>query len=342
MTIAQHPSKRHLVSLSPAMGGKQSLCRRHSHCRSAKPKAPTFSTLRTASMLALLCGCLYLGGCATRNGYVNHVMQPDLAPPAKESAESNKPMYLSLIRQMQEQGAYYASLANIEAFRQRYGSPPELSGLQADALRETGQLDAAGKIYQTLLNSNQAGAAWHGLGLIAAAQRQNDKAEQALSKAAQIDPVNANYLGDLGYQRLRAGQITAAHEPLAKAAELAPANVKAVSNLVVWMLLSGDEAQASAAMQRANLPEPAREQVRKLAIQLRAAPPPVAAPAAAAVAATTIAVVIPAAHKPQQVPPPQEQDALNAQQPSPPQIVGIPDSMLERFGSSSTPSEAHP
>ena len=42
-----------------------------------------------------------------------------------EKAEITNPAtYLSLIRKMQEQGLYYASLAHIDAYEQRYGHAP--------------------------------------------------------------------------------------------------------------------------------------------------------------------------------------------------------------------------
>ncbi|GGA01861.1 hypothetical protein GCM10011408_24070 [Dyella caseinilytica] len=178
-------------------------------------------------------------------------------------------MYLDLIRQMQQQGAYYASLAHIDAFRLRYGDPPELQRLQGDALRETGQDAAAGKVYQGMLRGPEAAAAWHGLGLIAANAQRYAEAEKSLLQATQLEPVNVTYLNDLGYSRLAAGNVDAAHEPLAEAAELEPANTKVVSNLALWASLQGDEVQADAIMQRANLPPATRDAVHKLALQMR-------------------------------------------------------------------------
>ena len=278
---------------------------------------------------AVLAASLLLGACASHGGYLNHV-QPELAAaPAAPSEKSSKPMYLDLIRQMQQQGAYYASLANIDAYRQRYGNSPELRRLQADALRKTGQADAARALYQDLLHTDQAASAWHGLGIIAAEQQQSAAAEEALAKAVQLDPVNVDYLGDLGFQRLRAGQVAAAHEPLAKAAELAPGNVKAVSNLVLWMLLANDYAQADAAMQQANLPEAARQQIRTLAAQLQSAPS--ASPrvmASLSIHQRTAAAAASA-------------DASTGQSSADPGD-GVPQSMLERFSTASKNSEAHP
>jgi Flp pilus assembly protein TadD len=283
---------------------------------------------RPACSIALLAGSLLLGACASHGGYLNHV-QPDLAAePAAPTEKNSKPMYLNLIRQMQQQGAYYASLANIDAYRQRYGNSPELRRLQADALRKTGQADAAKALYQQLLHTDQGAAAWHGLGIIAAEQQQNSEAEESLAKAVQLDPVNVDYLGDLGYQRLRAGEVVNAHEPLAKAAELAPSNVKAVSNLVLWMLLNNDYAQADAAMQQANLPEAARQQVRTLAAELRFRP-----------SAQPRVMASLSIHQPTTG---ASGTDRSTSQPSSGSNDGVPASMLERFGTSSTSSEAHP
>ncbi len=288
-----------------------------------------------ACSLAVSTASLLLGACANRVGYLNHV-QPELAsePPA-QTDKNSKPMYMDLIRQMQQQGAYYASLANIDAYRQRYGNSPELRRLQADALRKTGQTDAAQKLYQDLVHTDQAAAAWHGLGIIAAGQQQNAEAELALSRAVQMDPVNVDYLGDLGFQRLRAGQVANAHEPLAKAAELAPGNVKAVSNLVLWMLLDNDYTQADAAMQQANLPQATRQQVRTLAAQLQLAPRLNRPTAMASLSIQSRpGAASPASESP-------------ADQSSAAPVDGVPESMLERFSASSNSgssksSEAHP
>jgi Flp pilus assembly protein TadD len=216
--------------------------------------------------------CMGLGACSTlRNGYANHAPAPSLEQPDKPATDSQA-MYLDLIRQMQQQGAYYASLAHIDAFRLRYGNPPALQRLQAEALRETGQDDAAAKVYQGMLRGSEAAAAWHGLGLIAAGHHQFGEADDDLLRATRLEPINVTYLNDLGYARLEAGGVGTAHQPLAEAAELEPANVKVVSNLALWASLSGDDAQAEAIMQRANLPPATRDAVRKLALRMRMEP----------------------------------------------------------------------
>ncbi|MEE9877390.1 MAG: Flp pilus assembly protein TadD [Stenotrophomonas maltophilia] len=171
---------------------------------------------------------------------------------------------------MQQHGAWYASLAHVDAFRQRYGDPPALRLLQADALRETGQADAAIALYRELSSGPQAAAAAHGLGLIAARRDDDGGSEEALARATELQPLNTDYLGDLGYARLRAGQFEQAREPLAKALELSPGNAKATANLALWAVLRGDTTTAERLAGQANLNEDTRRSIQQQAAQIRA------------------------------------------------------------------------
>lgn len=143
------------------------------------------------------------GGCSSTTP--KYLRAPSLAAP-EPAPQDSRNAYLELIERMQQQGAWYASLAHVDAFRQRYGDPPALRLLQADALRETGQADAAVTLYRDLSSGPQAAAAAHGLGLIAARRDDDAGSEQALAQATQLQPLNTSYLGDLGYARLRAGR----------------------------------------------------------------------------------------------------------------------------------------
>jgi Flp pilus assembly protein TadD len=275
-------------------------------------------TVIARQMTTVFIACLLLCACGrTLGGYPRHDLQPSLAAPAPP-VNSDRKMYLGLIRKMQQQGAYYASLAHIDAFRLRYGDSPALRRLQANALRETGQRAAARSIYQGLTEGTEAAAAWHGLGLIAAAEGRQAEAVQDLLKVVQLEPANVTYLSDLGYARLCAGDIAAAHEPLAEAAELDPANAKAVSNLALWALLSGNQAGAEDIMQRADLPQATRDAVRHAAWQLRAAQP------------TSAATTGPAATA----------DAGGHDVSRP--VAGIPGGLLERLGTSTPAYKARP
>ncbi len=275
--------------------------------------------------LLMLMGATALVGCSSTS-VAQYKQEPVSLAAPERPAQDDKQLYLELITQMQRQGAWYASLAHVDAYRQRYGDSPALRLLQADALRETGQLPGAQTLYASLTNGPQAAAAWHGLGLIAVRNGDDTQAEQALARAVQLQPLNTDYLGDLGFARLRAGQLEQAREPLAKAAELAPGNVKANANLAVYALLRNDTATAERIFSSAALPEAARQEVRRLAQQLRL-------PAARAEAPATVTPPTP----------PRRGTASKAAAPatarSEPRLAP---SMLERFGGSPTSQESTP
>lgn len=279
-------------------------------CLTAAVMPPARCVAKTWGLhsVLLVAAGLLLSGCATApGGYPNRAAAPSLVQ-AGTSPQDNQAVYLKLVRQMQQQGAYYASLAHIEAYRLHYGDTPELQRLQADAFRETQQGTAAIPIYRKLLRGPEKAAAWHGLGLIAAADNPA-QAEEYLHNAVVAAPINAAYLSDLGYLRLLTGQLDAAREPLAKSAELAPDNPKTISNLALWTLLQGHYSQADAIMQRAKLPQATRDAVRRLAVQLRTAPssePPGAEPTGT------------------RRTPPQRSMAT--------EFTGIPGNLLDRFG----------
>ncbi len=219
--------------------------------------------------LALAGVLLALTACA-HEGYLHApVAEAAAVPDPKE----DRSVYLGLIQRMQQEGAWYASLAHIDAYRHRYGDNPQLRALQAEALRRTGQTEAAATIYRGLLKGPQAAAAWHGLGLIAAAAERPGEAEDALARAVALEPLNVDYLGDLGFHRLREGEGMQARAPLTQAAELAPTDTRAIANLALWTLLHGDASQAEAMMRQAALPEATRGEIYRLAGSLRNARP---------------------------------------------------------------------
>jgi len=271
--------------------------------------------------VAVAAACVLLAACGkTLGGYPNHAPTPSLVAPDNASPHDDKAVYMDLIRQMQQQGAYYASLAHIDAYRQRFGTTPELRRRQADALRATGQLDAARTLYRGLLTGDQAAAAWHGLGLVEAQSGQAVAADEALLKATELEPVNAAYLSDLGYARLCEGQPATAKDPLAMAAELDPSNAKVIANLALWALLTGDTTRADAIMQRGQLPADSQNDVRRLAVQIasrqRQAATSTPRPATPAAAAKSTSAT--------------------------PSNTNVPASMLQRFTTDATAYEARP
>lgn len=232
------------------------------------------------SLILLLVSALQ-AGCASDSAkvYAQQAEAAQLRQQAEEKAPTpdNKGMYLGLIRQMQDEGMYFASLAHIDAYEQQNGSTPELQRLRADAQRETRQSVAADAGYRKLLGSVEASAAWHGLGLLAAQNGDYPAAVTALREAAKREPTNPVMLSDLGYALLRSGDVAGARVPLAQAAELAPDNRKMIGNLALFLLVSGDPEKARAVMDKGALSADTRTTIYGLAAEIGQRQPAVVA-----------------------------------------------------------------
>ncbi|MEZ0605386.1 tetratricopeptide repeat protein [Paraburkholderia sp. IW21] len=189
----------------------------------------------------------------------------------RDPAPDTPGMYLGLIDQMQSQELYFASLAHIDAYEKQYGTTPDTILLRADALRMTDQPAAAASAYAQLLQTPLAARGYRGLGLIAGAAGDFANAAQQLQQAAQRAPTDAVTLSDLGYARLRDGDVNGARVPLMKAAELDQNNPKIVSNVALYLLAHGDQAQAMAVMSQQKLTPDVRAAIRSDAAKVAAA-----------------------------------------------------------------------
>ena len=198
-----------------------------------------------------------------------HVSSVLAAEPDISAGTDNPAVHLQLIQRMQQQGAWFASLAHIDALRQQHGDSPALQLAQADALRQTGQIDEAKKLYVQLLRGPHQAAALNGLGLVEAQQGHLPQAIDKLRQASRLTPLNVGYLGDLGFALLLSGDHQAARLPLAQAVELAPGDGRSVANAALWHLLAGNTAEAEAMFERARLPAASRQQVHATAERLR-------------------------------------------------------------------------
>lgn len=268
-----------------------------------KPVAPASlgAALGIALCVAFLAGCSggpTLGGYGAPSAAALMQAQQNDEEKAKAAKPDTRELYLSMIRQSQEQGSYFASLAHIEQFRIQYGNAPDIDILRADALRETGQPDAAEQAYRALLGSTEAAAAWHGIGLVAAQRKDYPTAAQALREAVSRAPTEAFYLSDLGFALLSNGDAAAARVPLAQAAELRPDSRKVLSNLAVYLVVTGDRSRADDMMTNAKMPQATRDAINKLAADIRAharARKQAADAAAARAAAQAAASIVPQA-----------------------------------------------
>ncbi len=177
----------------------------------------------------------------------------------------NKQVYLDMIETMQGRSLYFASLAHIDAYEAAHGASPQTRRLRADALRASGQEDAARQQYLSLLNTEEAAAAHHGLGLLEAQAGDYARSAEHLRKAIRLDPLDALALSDLGYACLLQGDIASARVPLIQAAELAPDNRKVIGNLALYLLLTGDNAKADALMDKTGLSGETRDGIARRA-----------------------------------------------------------------------------
>ena len=156
------------------------------------------------------------------------------APHLKESE-----IHADLIRQMLNNGQYYAALAHIEE-QKRGGGSDELTLLEGDARSHLGQVAQADALYRKLLGGSYAAQAYHGLGRLYVAADLNG-AIRNLRNAVERAPTEVDFRNDLGYALMEAGSYTEAMTQLSTAAELAPSDLKSRSNLIVLMMLTGNE-----------------------------------------------------------------------------------------------------
>jgi len=189
------------------------------------------------SRLALALCCL-LAGCAG-----GAQTAPDFSLTSGRSATARSAdvaVHTDLIRGMLAQDNNYAALAHIQDQQRRSGNSIELRYLEAEAQRRLGEASAAEALYRSLLRTEVAAQAYHGLGLLYAS-RDMAKSVNFLREAARRQPTDAELRSDLGYALLRAGRYRESMPELATAVELDSTNEKARNNLILLLLATGDE-----------------------------------------------------------------------------------------------------
>ena len=201
---------------------------------------------------------------------------------ARKKAPEKEQLLVMTIKEAQDQGRYFASLAFIDEYDVKYGKSPEVEILRAEALRKTDQHAQSEEIYRRLTKTRQKAQAWHGLGLMAGQRGDFVEAAKNLENASSAAPSDAVILSDLAYARMRMGDIEGARIPIGKAAELMPQSPKVLSNMALYLLVRGATPAAEQVMQSANLSQQARQQIYAIADQVRRLPPaPVQASASA-------------------------------------------------------------
>ncbi|CAB3731120.1 hypothetical protein LMG24238_05746 [Paraburkholderia sediminicola] len=230
--------------------------------------------VRVARCVAPGIALALLGACAKDIGYgvgAQAERQALIQQANRDPAPDTPGMYLGLIDRMQSQGLYFASLAHIDAYEKQYGVTPDTILLRADALRMTDQPAASAVAYERLLQTPLASRGHRGLGLIAGASGDFNRAADELLQAAQLAPTDASVLSDLGYARMRAGDIRGARVPLMKAAELDQNNPKIASNIALYLLVEGETDRSQALMNQQKFSLDVRTAIRNEAAKVVAA-----------------------------------------------------------------------
>lgn len=229
----------------------------------------------TACAGAIVVACVSTAGCATKGGYGISQAALDQQAQQRDQAAKDKPdsaaVYLTLIEEMQRKGMYFASLAHLDEYERLYGISPKSMLMRGDALRATDQLAASLVAYRALTTTPFAAQGYRGIGLISGAQGDFESASDALDKAASANPTDSQTLSDLGYARMRAGDVAGARVPLMKAAELDDKNLKVMGNLALYLLADGQTKNANGLMDAQNMSHDVREAVRKDAIAVATA-----------------------------------------------------------------------
>ncbi|WP_189385284.1 hypothetical protein [Advenella faeciporci] len=192
---------------------------------------------------------------------------------ARKKAPEKEQLLIMTIKEAQDQGRYFASLAFIDEHDVKYGKSPDVEILRAEALRKTDQHAQSEEIYRRLTKTRQKAQAWHGLGLMAGQRGDFAEAAKNLENASSAAPSDAVILSDLAYARMRLGDLEGARIPIGKAAELMPQNPKVLSNMALYLLVRGATPAAEQVMQSANLGQQARQEIYAIADQVRRLPP---------------------------------------------------------------------
>ncbi|MBB1162100.1 tetratricopeptide repeat protein [Aquariibacter albus] len=194
-------------------------------------------------------------------------------PGVDRPATDPRSAYLAVLGELRATGQHYAVLAHLQSFEAEFGESPDTLMLRADALRATGQGEAAGRVYTRLLTTPRAAAGHHGLGLLAGARGDMTQAATLLGRAVALEPTNPVLQSDLGYALIAGQRLGEARGPIFTAAQLAPNDPRILANLALYHASVGDRTAAESVLARPGISEASRQIIRGML-----APPAAPAP----------------------------------------------------------------
>ena len=195
----------------------------------------------------------------------------DLAASTRPCVELDQAarMRLMLIEAELEAGRPRAALAHLDGLPVPVAGRPEARYLRAEAYRAVSDHARARELYQDLTTGCLAGAGFHGLGLVAAAEADVGQAHQYLLHARNLLPSDPKVRNDYGYALLLAGDTSAARIEFETVLELSERQPRAAGNLVLAMLVEGHEREALHLADAVSLDGERLQQLRRQADILR-------------------------------------------------------------------------
>lgn len=167
--------------------------------------------------------------------------------PCGERYSAEEGMELSMVQQQLDEERPRSALAYLEALGYRY---PEAQLMQADALRQIGQLERSREAYAALLDSCLEADGLRGLARSAFDQQRPMAALARMRQAREASPADARIRNDLGYLLLLSGEYHQAIEEFRTALEIDSSLDSAAGNLVLALLHDGQPQRAEAAARR--------------------------------------------------------------------------------------------
>lgn len=156
-------------------------------------------------------------------------------------------LVLDLASEHYHNGRARSALAHLESVAV---NAPDFRLLQADALSATGQIQAADKVYEGLINSCLSASAYHGLALNAVKRSAFDDVDRYMVLARQLDPVNPAIRNDNGYRLMLKGNYAEAEQEFYTALEINQQQAESAQNLILLYLLMNRENEAEQVAQQ--------------------------------------------------------------------------------------------
>lgn len=196
-----------------------------------------------------------LSACASTQALISGITAPpvradeNLPQAASLDQDHTRKLYLIVVDRLRKQGSARAALSYLDEYEKQYPGDAQARLMRADCLVTLDAPGMAEPIYKSLTRSEYRSAAYAGLGKVAVANTQWADAVARFQTAVDLNPSNADYINNLAYAQMRAGQYETALATLSQAQQLDPHNVTVRNNMILCLHLAGRDPEAQAMLQ---------------------------------------------------------------------------------------------